>query len=346
MNNMLFFCNASASSVHVIWPILAVVVGLLLLVWSAERFVAGSASLAKILGMSPLLIGMVIVGFGTSAPEMCVSVLAAVNNSPNIALGNAYGSNIANIALILGLTALISPIFYARSVMKKELPVLFIATLLCLPMLLDFELTSLEGILMIAIFIVSMVILSLKSKQAKNDEEPEHIKADEEVKGYDSIWISIFWLIVGLVVLVASSQMLVWGAKDIAFRCHVSDLIVGLTIVAIGTSLPELASSVAAALKKEHDIALGNIIGSNLFNTLMVVGLASSVKSFTLEKEVLFRDYSLVLFFTALLFLPLIPMAFGSKKPRISRAFGGVLLLLYCIYTVYLISLAFVSLNS
>ncbi|MBO7298510.1 MAG: calcium/sodium antiporter, partial [Kiritimatiellae bacterium] len=276
----IFFLSQSAESVHLFWPIAAIVVGLILLVWSADRFVSGAASVAKILGMSPLLIGMIIVGFGTSAPEMCVSVLAAVNNSPNIALGNAYGSNSANIALILGLTAILMPVVYARSVARKELPVLLFTTLLCFPFLFDGKLTRLEGILMIVIFIASMVLLSMKSKSATSADEEDSEQGEEEVTQYKSIWVSIAWLVVGLAVLVGSSQMLVWGAKDIAVRCGVHELIVGLTVVAVGTSLPELASSIAAAIKKEHDIALGNIIGSNLFNTLMVVGLAASVKEF------------------------------------------------------------------
>ena len=335
----------ASSEVHIFFPIAAVILGLILLVWSADRFVAGAASLAKLLGMSPLLIGMIIVGFGTSAPEMCVSILAAVNNSSNIALGNAYGSNIANIALILGVTAVISPIFYARSVIKKELPVLFVSTLLCLPMLIDFKLSRFEGLLMIIMFAIAMIGLSIKSKQKEDATEACTPAEGEEVKSYSSMWVSIFWLMIGLIVLVASSQMLVWGAKDIATRCHVNDLVIGLTIVAVGTSLPELASSIAAALKKEHDIALGNIIGSNLFNTLMVVGLASSVKSFNFSEEVVYRDFSLVIGLTLLLFFPIISILFGSKKPRISRIFGGLLLMSYCIYTIYLISLAFETSN-
>lgn len=326
---------SSAGSVHLFWPIAAVVLGLVLLVWSADRFVSGAASVATILGMSPLLVGMIIVGFGTSAPEMCVSVLAAVNNSPDIALGNAYGSNIANIALILGLTAVISPVIIARSVVRKELPTLLFTTLLCLVFLFDCHLSHLEGALMIIIFIITMIFLSIKSKTTSADEQPE--ECEEEVTKYSSIWISIIWLIVGLAVLVGSSQMLVWGAKDIAYRCGVNELIVGLTVVAIGTSLPELASSVAAAVKKEHDIALGNIIGSNLFNTLMVVGLASSVKQFEFEKEVLVRDFPIVIILTGILFLPIIIALITKKAPKICRCFGGALLALYFLYTAYLI---------
>lgn len=329
------FFLSSTGSVHLFWPIAAVVLGLVLLVWSADRFVSGAASVATILGMSPLLVGMIIVGFGTSAPEMCVSVLAAINDSPEIALGNAYGSNIANIALILGLTAVISPVIIARSVMRKELPVLLFTTLLCLFFLFDCHLSHLDGALMIVIFIITMIFLSIKSKTTSADEQPE--ECEEEVTKYSSIWISIIWLIVGLAVLVGSSQMLVWGAKDIAYRCGVNELIVGLTVVAIGTSLPELASSVAAAVKKEHDIALGNIIGSNLFNTLMVVGLASSVKQFEFEKEVLVRDFPIVIILTGILFLPIIIALITKKAPKICRCFGGALLALYFLYTAYLI---------
>ena len=333
----IFFLSQSAESVHLFWPIAAIVVGLILLVWSADRFVSGAASVAKILGMSPLLIGMIIVGFGTSAPEMCVSVLAAVNNSPNIALGNAYGSNSANIALILGLTAILMPVVYARSVARKELPVLLFTTLLCFPFLFDGKLTRLEGILMIVIFIASMVLLSMKSKSATSADEEDSEQGEEEVTQYKSIWVSIAWLVVGLAVLVGSSQMLVWGAKDIAVRCGVHELIVGLTVVAVGTSLPELASSIAAAIKKEHDIALGNIIGSNLFNTLMVVGLAASVKEFEFDHDVLVRDYPIVVILTMALFLPIIISLFTKKMPKIGRCFGEILLLSYIAYTTYII---------
>lgn len=331
------FLSTTAESVHLFWPIAAVIVGLILLVWSADRFVAGAASVAKILGMSPLLIGMIIVGFGTSAPEMCVSVLAAVNNSPDIALGNAYGSNSANIALILGLTAILMPVVYARSVARKELPVLLLTTLLCFSFLFDGKLTRIEGILMIVIFIVSMVLLSMKSKSATSADEEDSEQGEEEVTQYKSIWVSIVWLVVGLAVLVGSSQMLVWGAKDIAVRCGVHELIVGLTVVAIGTSLPELASSIAAAIKKEHDIALGNIIGSNLFNTLMVVGLAASVKEFKFDHDVLVRDYPIVVILTVILFLPIIISCFTKKAPKIGRCFGGFLLVSYIAYTTYII---------
>lgn len=330
------FFLSSAGSVHLFWPIAALVFGLVLLVWSADRFVSGAASVATILGMSPLLVGMIIVGFGTSAPEMCVSVLAAINNSPAIALGNAFGSNIANIALILGLTALITPVVIASSVMRKELPILLLTTFLCLVFLYDGKLSHLDGALMIVIFIITMIVLSIKPK-SNNSEEQKVEEEGEEVKKYSSIWISIVWLIVGLAVLVGSSQMLVWGAKDIASRCGVPELVVGLTVVAVGTSLPELASSVAAAVKKEHDIALGNIIGSNLFNTLMVVGLAASVKQFEFEKEVLVRDFSIVIILTGILFLPIVIAMITKKAPKISRPFGGFLLVLYLLYTVYLI---------
>lgn len=326
---------STVGTTNIFWPIAAVILGLVLLVWSADRFVSGAASVATILGMSPLLVGMIIVGFGTSAPEMCVSVLAAVNNSPSIALGNAYGSNIANIALILGLTAVIAPVFIARSVIQRELPVLFLTTLLCLVFLRDRYLSHLDGALMIVLFIVTMVFLSVKPKSASTDEQPE--EGGEDVTQYSSIWIAVLWLVVGLVVLVGSSQMLVWGAKDIAYRCGVNELVVGLTVVAIGTSLPELASSVAAAVKKEHDIALGNIIGSNLFNTLMVVGLAASVKHFKFANEVLVRDFPIVVALTGILFVPIVIAIFTKKAPKISRWFGGVLLALYLLYTAYLI---------
>jgi cation:H+ antiporter len=332
---------STTGSLHIFWPITAVILGLILLVWSADKFVSGAASVASILGMSPLLIGMVIVGFGTSAPEMCVSVLSAVNNSPDIALGNAYGSNIANVALILGCTALIFPILVTRSVINRELPVLIIVSLLCIPLLLDGNLSRFDGILMIIVFVGIMIFLSVKPNKADSDNSSSEEETEATSKRQTSIVMSVVWLLVGLAILVGSSQILVWGAKDIAHRCGVHELVVGLTVVAVGTSLPELASSIAAAVKKEHDIALGNIIGSNLFNTLMVVGLAATVKPFEYDHEVLVRDFPVMIILTAILFVPAVVTIFTKKTPKIGRIFGFILLTSYIVYTVYLILSAF-----
>lgn len=269
---------------------LAVIIGLALLVWSADRFVDGAAASAGHFGMPPLLIGMVIVGFGTSAPEMVVSVLAAVQGNPGIALGNAYGSNITNIALILGITALISPIAIQPQIIRREMPVLLAVTVLAVWQLWDGYLSFADGIVLSATLVLLMGWTTLRSMKG-SDNFARDI-ADELADSDNKIPLrrALFWLVLGLAILILSSRLLVWGAVVIAQALGVSDLIIGLTVVAIGTSLPELASSVIAARKGEHDIAVGNIIGSNLFNTLAVVGLAAAIHPMPVASEVLARD--------------------------------------------------------
>jgi cation:H+ antiporter len=315
--------------------VLAIVVGLGLLVWSADRFVEGSASTARYFGMPPLLVGMVIVGMGTSAPEMTVSVLAASQGSPGIALGNAYGSNITNIALILGLTALISPIIVHSQVVRKELPILMGVTLLAAWQLWDGDISRMDAIVLLLVFVALMAWTIWQGMRSKRDSLGQEIEA--ELSEHEMpIRHALMWTVIGLVVLIISSRLLVWGAVDIAQSLGVSDMIIGLTIVAIGTSLPELASSVIAARKGEHDIALGNIIGSNLFNTLAVVGLAGVIHPMAVDAEVFSRDILVMIGLTFLLFV--MAYAFNKKRSgRINRVEGGFLILCYVSYTSYLI---------
>jgi cation:H+ antiporter len=238
--------------------VVAVIAGLILLVWSADRFVSGAAATATYFGMPPLLIGMVVVGFGTSAPEMVVSALAAVQGSPGIALGNAYGSNIANIALILGITALISPVMVHSAVLKKELPILTLITAGSVWLVADLMISLSDAMILLGVFAVLMGWTIVQGIRRKTDPLAEQM----EVRAMDSglsIRRAVFRLILGLVLLILSSRILVWGAVALARMFHVSDMIIGLTIVAVGTSLPELASSIIAARRNEHDIALGNV---------------------------------------------------------------------------------------
>ncbi|WP_109736446.1 MULTISPECIES: calcium/sodium antiporter [unclassified Fibrobacter] len=315
----------------------AVIVGLVVLVWSADKFVDGAVGVAKFCGMSTLLIGMVIVGFGTSAPEMVVSALSAAQGNPELALGNAYGSNIANIALILGVTALISPILVQRSVLKKDLPLLIGVTVLSILLLLDGNVSRIDGMVFLAVFfgVMGFNIWSEKRRNSVESSAEESSEGDEKPMGLGK---SIFWLVLGMALLVASSRALVWGAVEIARSFGVSDLLIGLTIVAIGTSLPELASSIAAARKGEDDLAVGNIIGSNLFNTLMVVGIAASIAPMQeIEKEVLSRDMPLM----GILTLSILVLGFRRKGDgRINRIAGLILLLVYVLYLVSLILVA------
>jgi len=311
----------------------AIIVGLILLVWSADRFVEGAAATAKHLGMPTLLIGMVIIGFGTSAPELAVSAMAAADGNPGLALGNGYGSNITNIALIVGLTALIAPIAVHSQVIRKELPLLIVLTAIAGAQLMDGELSQLDGWILLAVFAAVMgwsIYMGIKSKG-----DPLGSETEAEIIAHPMpLKTAIIWLVIGLVLLIVSSRLLVWGAVTIAQSLGVSDLVIGLTIVAIGTSLPELASAIAAVKKNEHDLILGNILGSGIFNTLAVVGLAAVIEPLKVDPEVLYRDWTLMLALTVGLLL----MGYGLTGARklITRLDGGVLLTTYVAYTGYL----------
>lgn len=316
---------------------LAIVFGLALLVWSADLFVEGSAATARHFGMPPLLIGMVIVGFGTSAPEMVVSALAASQGNPGIALGNAYGSNIVNIALILGLTAMISPIAVHSQVLRQELPLLMAITALAGYQIWDGELSRIDALVLLVIFGALMAWTIRQGLRQRADALGAEIE-QELVEHAMPIKRAVFRLVLGLLLLIASSRILVWGAVEIARGFGVSDLLIGLTIVAIGTSLPELAASIIATRKGEHDIALGNILGSNFFNTLAVVGIAGMIHPMAVAPEVFSRDVLFMAFLTVSLFV----FGYGFRGPgRINRWEGTVLLASYIGYTVYLITTMF-----
>lgn len=312
--------------------LLAVVVGLALLVWSADRFVEGASTVARSYGVPPLVVGMVIVGFGTSAPELIVSSIAALQGTPGLALGNAYGSNIANIALILGVTALVSPIVVRSQTLRKELPMLVGATALAAWQLWDGSITRLEAVVLMLVFGALMGWTIWEGM--RNESDPLAAEMEVELKaGEMSKRASFVWLFVGLTVLILSSRLLVWGAVSIARDAGVSDLIIGLTIVAVGTSLPELASSIIAARKGEHDIAFGNVLGSNLFNTLAVVGIAGVISPMEVGAEVFRRDIPVM----AVLTLSLFVVGFGWRRQgRINRVEGAILVAVFVAYIGYL----------
>ncbi|NLC27908.1 MAG: calcium/sodium antiporter [Campylobacteraceae bacterium] len=307
---------------------IAIIAGIALLVWSADRFVEGAAITAKYLGMPAFLIGMVVVGFGTSAPEMIVSAMAAWDGNPALALGNAVGSNIVNITLILGVTAVIAPIVVNEQILKKELPVLLVITLMSGFFFWDGRLTRFEGIVLflslIAIMIFAVVVAMRKKYKVLENQENFINKEMSQA-------LALVWLSVGLLVLMASSRLLVWGAVGLAQTFGVSDLIIGLTIVALGTSLPELAASVVAARKGEHDIALGNIVGSNIFNILGVVGIAGIIAPMeNITPELMSRDWLVMVGVTLLL----VALSYGwlGKKGRIALTGGFLLLGSYILY--------------
>lgn len=314
-------------------PSLAMLAGLVLLVWSADRFVDGASATAHHFAMPPLLVGMLIVGFGTSAPEMVVSVLAASEGSPGLALGNAWGSNILNMALILGITALITPIAVRSVILRKELPILMAVMGLTAVLVWDGLITRWDAWLLLAVF-GGLIAWSIVAARGQHRDTLAVGTANELHAGAMPLPRALLWLGLGLLVLVASSRLLVWGAVSIAQTLGVSDVVIGLTVVAIGTSLPELASCVVAARKGEDDIALGNVLGSCLFNTLAVVGLAGAIAPMDIEPSLLMRDLPMMAGLTILLFI----MGWGFRGPgRINRFEGSMLVLAYLGYTVWLL---------
>ncbi len=311
-----------------LYPILALISGLILLVWSADKFVLGAAATAKNFGMSPMLIGLTIVSFGTSAPEILVSFMASTSGAGDLAIGNALGSNIANIALVLGITALIAPLPVKSGVLKKELPLLLGVTILAGVLIFDLHLGQLDGIILLITLGVCLYLFSRFQKNAPQDALADD---EEELPSLENR-TAIFWLIIGLVILACSSKLLVWGASEIAYSLGVSKLVVGLTIVAIGTSLPELAASVASALKNHHDIAIGNVVGSNIFNLVAVMAIPGLIAPIGMDEIVFQRDYVVMLGLTFLL----LAFALWQKPPSISRFEGGILASAYAGYLVLL----------
>lgn len=308
--------------------LVALLAGFALLVWGAERFVMGAASTARLLGVSPLLIGLTIVGFGTSAPEILVSLVASLNGNSGLAVGNAIGSNITNVALILGATAVLVPLSVHSGTVHRELPILLGTTVVAWLLLIDGRLDFADGLILLGGLVVMlswMIWLGLHSR----DRDPIAVEYEAEIPTDMSLGRSLFWLLFGLVILVASSRLLVWGAVGIAEAFGVSDLVIGLTIVALGTSLPELAASVASALKNEPDIAIGNVIGSNMFNLLAVLGIPGLIKPDAVDAAVLSRDMPVMVALTVALLI----MAWGFRgKGRINRLEGAVLLGCYIGY--------------
>lgn len=310
---------------------LGIIAGFALLVWSADRFVLGASSLARNLGVSPLVIGLTIVGFGTSAPEMLVSAIAAWQGSPEIAVGNAIGSNIANVGLVIGVTAILSPIDVKSATLRREFPVLFAVIGLTLFMMIDLRLDRLDSVILLGgmiAMVIWIVFLGLRSRI-----DPLSSEFDHEIPKHKSMTWSVMWLLIGLLLLLASSKIVVWGATSIAQYFGVSDLVIGLTIIAIGTSLPELAASVMCALRNEDDMAIGNVVGSNMFNLLGVMGLPGLIKPFSFHESALTRDYAVMFVFCVALFV----MSYGFKRPgRINRLEGGVLLSGFIAYMIVL----------
>ncbi len=313
-------------------PILALIVGFVALIWSADRFVSGAAATASNLNVSKVLIGLTVVSVGTSAPELLVALAAALEGSPSLAIGNAIGSNIANIGLVLGVTAIVAPLPFAPGVLKLELPWLVAGTLLALFCLFDLWLGTIDGLLLLAGLWLIMYRFMRKQRGAAHgiretlEEELEELPAMTTGRG-------LLWSGIGLVVLLAAAWVLVWAATEIARLLGVSELVIGLTIVAVGTSLPELAATLGAAIKGHPDIAIGNVVGSNILNILAVLAVPALVHPVGIDPEVLWRDYGMMAALTTLLVL--FAYAIGSR-PVITRFEGCVMVLAWTGYMLLL----------
>jgi cation:H+ antiporter len=317
-----------------IWPsLIAVAGGFALLVWGADRLVYGASASARNLGVSPMVIGLTIVGFGTSTPEMVVSATAALQGNPGLADGNAIGSNIANIGLILGCTAIVQPLVVKSETLRREYPLMFAAMLFTVMLMFDLSLSRVDGLMLLA-GLVGLTVLIVRLGLRQNNRDPMAAEYKVEVPSHVSMGFSLFWLGLGLGVLLISSRILVWGAVNIAHALGVSDFVIGLTIVAIGTSMPEMATSVMSAVKKEHDIALGNILGSNMFNLLAVLGLSAAISPHRLEPLILRRDMVAMFLFSIALFV----MGFGFRADGRVNRWEGVLLLFGYLSYLFILS--------
>lgn len=313
--------------------LLAITAGFILLTWSASRFVAGASAIAWHLDIPPLVIGLTVVSIGTSAPEIVFSGIAAWQGNTGLAVGNALGSNIVNATLILGASALVRPLSVQSSIIRRELPVLVLVMGFTYALLVDRVLGRLDGALLLAAMVAVLywiVRVGVRTQAGRDPIGGEY--ASELPTGVGPGQAAVL-LAVGALTLLASSRLLVWGAAALATRLGVSDLVIGLTVAALGTSLPELAASVMSARRGEHDIALGNIIGSNIFNLLAVLGLAGAIRPESLDPAVLARDYPVMVGTTLAMFF----MAYGFRGPgRLSRVEGALLVGAYCAYQTLL----------
>ena len=314
--------------------VLKIIGGLIALTYGADRFVDGASSIAKSLNVSTLLIGLTVVAFGTSAPEMLVSASAALKGSPGIALGNAIGSNIANMALVLGATALVIPLVVQSQTLYKEFPILWVVMLGVFVLLYNLELTRFKAALMLIGLLIFMIWIVADGKRTASNNKLDQVQKVTEI----NLKHAIFWTIFGLAILVVGANILVDGSSTVARSFGISDAVIGLTIVAIGTSLPELAASLAGALKGEPDLAMGNVIGSNVFNLLAVIGIAGTLSPMSISQELMYRDYTLMLLITGLLFAFCFWQQRGDRKEgALNRKHGIILLSIYVIYIVVIV---------
>lgn len=318
--------------------ILILLLSLIILVWSADKFVFGASALARNLGISPMIIGLTIVAMGSSAPEMMIAATASLQGNADTAVGNAIGSNITNIALVLGLTALFHPLSVSSSTIKREIPLILIVTAIATYMLANSNFSFNEGLILITGFILyigTLLVVTLKRAKQNPIDDKMVLEAAQEVPDGVSTKQSVIWLVIGMILLPLSANFLVDSSIFIAKAFGISDLVIGLTVIAVGTSLPELAASIMSIIKKEDDLALGNIIGSNIFNILAVLSLAGLISPGDIDKAAAVRDAPFMLATTFLLFI----LCFSrTGRFRITRAKGVLLLAVFIGYQVLLFS--------
>ena len=306
--------------------IISLVSGFILLIWSADAFTDNGAKIANIFKISPLIIGILIFGFGTSAPEMLVSGLAAFEGHPELSVGNAFGSNILNIALVLGVTAMIMPIKIELKVIKKEWLYLMFTTLIAGLLVWDRHLGVMDGTILFGLLAVFLLYTFNESKKDHHEFDNLSSKIDIDQKG--RIWII---LLISFIILLVSAKLIVYGGTSLAIQFGVSDLIIGLTVVALGTSLPELAVSITSAIKKQHAMVVGNIIGSNLFNTVGVLAIPGLISPLYVPEKLITRDYPFMLVLTTLIFV-FVALHKFSKESTISRLEGALFILILFFY--------------
>ncbi|MCH9644279.1 MAG: calcium/sodium antiporter [Gammaproteobacteria bacterium] len=318
------------------WVLLEFLFGCTLLGWGAERFIAGSVGVAKRFGMSPLLIGVVLIGFGTTFPEIVVAIIASAHHKPDMAIGNAVGSCITNIALVISLTILIAPIMIRSTLLKREFPFLLIISVIVSLMLLSGHLTRFDGVVfLIILFLYLWFLMYFLPK----DKTMEHAAIDE-VKDFSdkssmTFTVALAWWVFGLLLLFASSELIVYSASAFARWLHISDLVIGLTVVAVGTSLPELAATIITARRKQHDMAIGNIIGSNVFNILAVLAMPALIAPSVVSKGLLHRDLPVMIGLTILLWILSVS---PPNRMRLGRVSGVILLACYVGYVLLVIA--------
>lgn len=310
-----------------------VISGISLLVWSADRFTDGAAAIARNFGISPLIVGLTIVAMGSSAPEIVVSLNAALNDTPGLAIGNAIGSNIANVGMVLGIAAIVVPLKVQSDMLKREIPVLFGVMILAFVVMVDGQLGYADGLILLISLAAYIAWLTRAAIRNRNKDDLMLEELIEELPDKMPNWKAILWVVVGLILLQISSRLLVNGATNIAIEFGVSDFLIGVTIVAVGTSLPELAASITGVLKGEHELAIGNVIGSNIFNLLAVLGVPALITYVDVKYEILMIDYA----FMFGLIVAVCFMSWGrqGKPGEINRLEGTILLALFVGYQFY-----------